>query len=68
MAKRKGQKDKQRSTKHTHKSKDRVIRVTNIWESIREGEFENTTQNVRPKSEMLVHTMNLDTAEKQRRY
>jgi hypothetical protein len=27
MAKRKGQKDKQRSTKHTHKTKDRVTRT-----------------------------------------
>jgi len=26
MAKRKGQKDNQRSTKHTHKTKDRVTR------------------------------------------
>jgi len=27
MAKRKGQKDKQRSTKHTYKTKDRVTRT-----------------------------------------
>jgi len=27
MAKRKGQKDKQRSTKHTYKTKDRVTRI-----------------------------------------
>jgi hypothetical protein len=28
MAKKKGQKDKQRSTKHTHKTKDRVTRTS----------------------------------------
>jgi hypothetical protein len=28
MAKRKGQEHKQRSTKHTHKTKDRVTRTT----------------------------------------
>ena len=31
MAKRKSTKDKQRSTKHTHKTKDRVTHRVNSW-------------------------------------
>jgi hypothetical protein len=33
MAKRKSTKDKQRSTKHTHKTKDRVTHRVNSWAS-----------------------------------
>jgi len=34
MAKKKGQKDKQRSTKHTHKTKDRVTQTPLNFEFI----------------------------------
>ena len=39
MAKRKSTKDKQRSTKHTHKTKDRVTHRVNSWASRRVSSF-----------------------------
>ena len=60
MANEKGQKNKQRSSKHTHKTKDRVILVRNIpirdegtqWRMKKDKRTKNDLQNIHIKQKI----------------